>query len=540
MNSTYTSDWDAIVIGTGPGGATLGLVLAKAGWRVLFLEQGKSYLTNPSALLGNYAETFFPRAAVPGEEHRTLLANAGRWTQFLDDHSSGKKTRHIPFIGSGSGGSSALYGAAMERLFPADFRPAARFQSVTDTRLPESWPISYDDLEPYYRQAESLYRVSGGVDPLRPKENRDSLATPPAFCPANQELADFLGRKGLHPYRLPLACDLIPGCQTCQGYICQQQCKNDSVKVCLLPAITKYQAQLMDECRVIGVEATRKRVTGVVCERGGERLTFKARTVVLAAGALSTPLILLRSTNPDWPKGLANASGLVGRHLMRHCIDLYAVSAHPKPEPGDNTKELAFNDFYCQGDDNLGNVQSFGRLPPADMLVESLQEDLKQGPLPWVASPFNLIKPMVRRLLGKQLADALILATTLEDLPYPDNRVEPIGTDGAAITYRLTDAGRRRVKRFRAVMADVLSPKRYTLIKQAENNERLAHVCGTCRMGTDASDSVVDGFNRAHGLDNLYIVDASFFPSSGGTNPALTIAANALRVGDQLIAAGGR
>jgi choline dehydrogenase-like flavoprotein len=128
----------------------------------------------------------------------------------------------------------------------------------------------------------------------------------------------------------------------------------------------------------------------------------------------------------------------------------------------------------------------------------------------------------------------------MEDLPYEENRVQlperpETGGPRVSIAYRVSQQDRRRIRTFRARIREILKPYRFLLIKQAENNKRLAHVCGTCRSGRDPGSSVLDPYNRAHGLENLYVVDSSFFPSSGGTNPGLTITANALRVADHLI-----
>jgi len=279
-------------------------------------------------------------------------------------------------------------------------------------------------------------------------------------------------------------------------------------------------------------------VTALACRWRGAELTLRARRVILAAGALETPRILLGSASADWPEGLANDSLQVGRNLMRHYIDLYLVD--PKVAQFDNRhKEFAFNDFYQKDGMKLGSVQSFGRLPPAPLLAASMADDLRQGPLPWSAALFKLAQPVVQPFLGKLVNERMILAATLEDLPYADNRVALAGAGARlALSYRVRPHERARIGAFRGLMKDALKPYAFSVVKQAENNQRIAHVCGTCRFGTDPADSVLDANNRAHGLDNLYVVDASFFPSSGGTNPSLTIAANALRVAAHLIQAG--
>ena len=202
-------------------------------------------------------------------------------------------------------------------------------------------------------------------------------------------------------------------------------------------------------------------------------------------------------------------------------------------------KGFAFNDFYVTPQAKLGSVQAFGRLPPVPMLMDSMRQDLQNGPLPFLGRLLPLGSPFVRPVLEKVVGRTVTLATIVEDLPYADNRVLP-AKDGASsdtdirLAYRIREHDRKRIGLMRRLMADVLSSRRWRLVKQAHNNQRIAHVCGTCRFGTDPETSVLDRDNRAHDLENLYIADASFFPSSGGTNPSLTIAANALRIAEVL------
>jgi choline dehydrogenase-like flavoprotein len=527
--------WDIIVIGTGMGGATLGYALAKAGKRVLFCERGRSHLIASQALTGHYAEHFFRRPGVAQRQHETILAQAGRYTDLIEDLSGPRIRSHIPFIGQGTGGSSALYGMAMERFFPEDFYPQAQFPQVTDTSLPAAWPIDYADLAPYYTIAEQLYRVRGTLDPLRQAETTVSLLSSPPLSAANQRLYQHLQGQGLHPYQLPLACEWVPGCQGCQGYLCPTTCKNDSSRACLAPALKQYRAYLLDECQALRLETQGDRVSEVVCAWQGKTLRLHSEQVVLAAGALQTPVLLLNSACPAWPHGLANESGLVGRNLMRHCIDLYAVFVGIHPPSHSNIKQIACNDFYVGQDVKLGSLQSFGSLPPAPILVEQMQQDLRESRFPQLAHGFGLLKPLLKAGFRQLFSRSLVLASIMEDLPHPENRVQP-GTSPERIQlhYQLHPYDKQRIQRFRQALSKVLKPQRFMLLKQAENNDRIAHVCGTCRFGTDPRESVLDPFNRAHNLANLYVVDSSFFPSSAGTNPSLTIAANALRVADYM------
>jgi choline dehydrogenase-like flavoprotein len=263
--------------------------------------------------------------------------------------------------------------------------------------------------------------------------------------------------------------------------------------------------------------------------------------IVLAAGALETPRILLNSASSDWPAGLANESGLVGRNLMRHYVDLYALSPTKRQDLPGNLKELAFNDFYLTDGQKFGTVQSFGALPPPAVIVEGVEKDLRHGPWGWLVPLFKLGKPFLRLVLGRTFARRILFASIMEDLPYTDNRViladetTPSAGSRLRLHYRIDPREQARIELFRQRLRKAFRPYHFILIKQAENNERIAHACGTCRFGRNPQESVLNASNRAHGLHNLYVVDASFFPSSGGTNPALTLAANALRVADQLL-----
>lgn len=536
-------DWDVIIVGTGIGGATLGHALARAGQRVLFCERGRSRLAHPDTLRADYPEQFGPdKGAVLDARSAPLLARAGRYVNEVTDVSSRRPLRFVPFIGSGDGGSSALYGMAMERFAPADFLPRTKHPGAIGSSLVEEWPIAYESFCAYYAAAESLYRVRGIGDPLYGGGQAPQfIAAPPPLTPAAAQLYRHFETKGLHPYRLPMACEFVPGCRCCQGYLCSLDCKNDSARICLGPAVRDFGAVLLDECDVIYVDADRSHATGVVCRWRGSEIALRGKQIVLAAGALQTPNILLRSKSASWPGGLANGSGMVGRNLMRHCIDLYLVQpgkADTQDGLDNHFKELAFNDFYAADGAALGSVQSFGRLPPAEMLFGSLKQDLRDGPLPWLASFAPLARPFLMPTLQRLVENSITLATTMEDLPYTDNRVVPDGQDSTGavrIEYRLRDQDLARIARFRSLMRAALKPRRWRLVKQAENNQRLAHACGTCRFGNDPVTSVLDKNNRCHDLENLYVVDSSFFPSSGGTNPSLTIAANALRVAEQLL-----
>ncbi len=535
---------DVIVVGTGPGGATLGHALAASGRRVLFCELGGAGAA-PS-LRAQYPELAEGRSgAVLQARDAPALLQAGRYADTLVDMSHARRHSFVPFIGSGPGGSSALYGMAMERLLPRDFEAGDPPANAAGSSAVPQWPIRYAELAPYYARAEALYHVRGEADPLADipasvrAEHRPQLMPAPPLTAAMAELSAFFSRHGLHPYRLPAACEYLPQCQTCQGVLCHKPCKNDASRIGLLPALADHGAQLLCGCRVLTVTTRGRRATGVRVSWRGREHELRARLVVLAAGALQTPLILLRS-GPAGSRGLGNASDQVGRNLMRHFIDLYQLRPTVTTHDGfDNRrKELAFNDLYHDGGVRLGTVQSFGRLPPAAMLFGSLQDDVRASSASALAPLLPLAKPLLMPLLRGIESRHLSLASIVEDLPYAEHRVEPQPDDPtrALLHYTLRPEARVRVEHMRARLRELLRGRAWKLLPQAHNNQRIAHVCGTCRFGNDAQRSVLDRDNRVREVDGLFVTDASFFPSSGGTNPSLTIVANALRVADRIIA----
>lgn len=520
-----SATWDAVIVGTGMGGATVGYALAKAGWRVLFVERGLDLHSRESdRIYDRFVEDRPGFRRLSDSEKDRQIARGGRSIDRITDPGGtpGGSATFNPYIGCGTGGSSALYGMVLERLFPVDFTRDSANLTDRGSAAP-SWPISYEELRPWYEAAERLYRVRGGADPLRPGEAA-ALLPPPDFSEESASIFGTLIKQGVHPYRVHTACEERHGCLTCQGHLCGSDCKNDSARICLIPAVRDYGATVLTECAALSFEASRTSVQQLVCSRRGERITLRSRIFVVAAGALLTPALLLHSQSACWPDGLANDSGLVGRNLMRHAIDLYVLARAPRLRRDTLTKELAFNDFYVHDSGKLGAVQSFGLAMPLGYLQN------RPGLNPW-----RLLGP-VAPLLWNRYSRQPIFGAILEDSPSPDNRVEPGGdiTDSGryrlTVRYRLSEDDRRRRQQFRTALDGVLAPFKPIRVRGTTDRPALGHVCGTCRFGTDPKTSVLDRWNRAHGLSNLFVVDASFFPTSGGMNPALTIAANALRV----------
>lgn len=524
--------WDVIVVGTGMGGGTLGYSLARSGRRVLFVEKGRSTLPGaPGTIRSVLPEVAEPIAARSTEHYYDVLARAGRSTDEIEDISGRFSRRFVPFIGSGTGGSSAIYGMVCERFFVRDFTPRQDFRNPGESTVPEAWPITYDQMHPWYTEAEKLLCVHGQPDPLRSEAVHVNLPPAPAFSADNQPLVDYLTGRGLHPYHLPMACEYLDGCASCHSYLCERSCKGDAGRNCVLPAVTEHGAQLLPECRAVRLEADRTAVRRVICEDRSGALALTAKVVVLAAGALVTPILLLNSRSGDWPNGLANGSDLVGRNLMRHLIDLIEIWPDSDGNATTPNKEIGLNDFYFWDGQKYGTVQSFGSMPPMEMLTN--QPGLRPKAL-------RLASPLARRVYERFFNGGLVLAPLMEDLPYLDNRVlpgDPVGPDGRQrlqIRYRLHASEIERRAVFLRQLKEVFKPFRKVTLRGAEDNAAIAHVCGTCRFGVDPRSSVLDQHNRAHEVDNLYVVDSSFFPSSTGLNPSLTVAANALRVADHI------
>lgn len=531
-----TNHWDAVVIGTGMSGSAVGWGLAKAGWHVLFLEKGHSHLHRKSSITGDFAETFLTNNR---RVHRNdIFRRAGRWTEEVDliDGSSARST--TPFLGCGTGGSSSIYGLALERFQPSDFTPGRFYKSQHEANVPETWPISYQELEPYYMEAECLFGLTGEPDPLDENASPRSLRRPPPLQPAHQEVFKSLRDLGVHPYRLPVACDYTKDSDRVQGFLLPT--KRDASTVFLQPALSNFGAALLDDCEVARLDVDKSQIKEIHGMRSGNPFVVRCKHVIMAAGALATPRILLQSANRQNPRGLSNRSDQVGRNLMRHYIDLYVLNTHASFD-SNCSKELGLNDFYVDALGKWGTVQSFGVLPPPEILVEGLAKELcEQGA--WLRSQaVRLAGGVLKYACRKALHNKPILTSILEDLPYAENRVtlafnSSMQASGRLkIHYSIDKYGKQRIIQMRQKLLSLLKPFKPILLKQAENHARLAHACGTCRFGLRPSDSVLNAQNRAHEIDNLYVVDASFLPTSAGTNPSLTLAANSLRVARHLI-----
>jgi choline dehydrogenase-like flavoprotein len=502
--------YDLIVIGSGAGGGTLAHALAPTGKRILILERG-NYLTRE--------KQNWDSVEIWGKQR---YRNSGKWQDSL----TGKE--FVPKQHYYVGGNTKFYGAVLFRMRERDFGCVTHVDGVSP-----AWPITYRDLEPYYARAERLYHVHGerGSDPFEPWRSGDYPYPAVSDEPRIAQLREDLSRAGLRPFSLPMGIMIDEArpehsacirCATCDGFPCLVNAKADAHVVCVEPALRHPNVSLLADAYVSRLETSDdgRRITGVVVERHGaiERLT--ADVVVVSAGAINSAALLLRSTNDRHPNGLANSSGQVGRNLMLHNnSSLIAISNAPNPTLFQKT--LGINDFYYGDGDwpyPLGAMQMLGR---SDAFTMSLDA-------PDAADPADLA------------ARSLDFWLTTEDLPQHRNQVM-ISTNGQ-ITLRYhpsnLNAHSRLVEKFKSMLdtmrcSDMLLEKtQYVGGKLGING--VAHQNGTLRFGHDPKTSVLDVNCRTHDVENLYVVDASFFVSSSAVNPTLTIIANALRVGDHL------
>jgi choline dehydrogenase-like flavoprotein len=514
-----TDTWDVAVIGAGMGGATIGYELAKAGHRVVILEKGFADFSNRENV---------PR--LDPEDPAERLQN-GNWPTRITGSTDELISRFFAPLGCGAGGSTLLYGAALERFEPSDFGP------LPDADGPgAAWPVSYEEFLPYYRKAERLFKVRGSNDPLGNQEPC-GLLPPPALSESDEHFVEGFRAIGLHPYRLHVAYGYEPGCDECAGYICPRNCKGDANTVCLAPALKTGNAEIIDRCEVQRLEADASTVKEIHAERNGSKICLRARIVVLAAGAYFSPVLLLKSRNQFWPNGLANTSGMVGRNLMFHTFDYIAVWPRRKLSTHGPRKTLAFRDFYRYRGERLGSLQSTGLTAGYGNIVYFLKTEFDRSRWHWVKP----IRPLLRipaYIASMLLGEATVFTTIMEDRPYPENRIvlDPDEPSGMRFEYVVHSELRARNKLFRDVYKKVFAGHRSIILGQ-DISLNYGHPSGTCRFGNDPMSSVLDSQNKAHELDNLYVVDASFMPTSGGANPGLTIAANAMRVAEHISAA---
>jgi choline dehydrogenase-like flavoprotein len=524
-----TTVWDVVVIGTGMGGSTVGFELAKMGKKVLFIEKGKFLFGDVDRGDG--------KLPLDRDDRPEARLNRGYWPLPLEGSTSFGEIEFFAPLGCGTGGSANLYAAQLERMSPDDFKPRKNHPNVKDTTLPEEWPISYEEFIPFYRRAEKLFRVSGTEDPLN-KDPDTEYILPPEMSERDKKFNDHFIKSGLHPYRAHVASEFRVDCGECGGVLCPKLCKNDAGKICLLPALEKHGAKILSECEVIRLNSNSKKVKSVLCHFQNREVNIKGLVIVLAAGSLFSPVLLLKSKSAIWPSGLANTSGEVGRNLMWHVSDFIAARPKRAMSISGPKKALSLNDFYFSDGVKLGAFQSIGVPINWEYVYSFLRSRSQKGPK-WQRV---IMHPLLLKLIAHTAAllfrGTAIFATIIEDLPYRENRVvfDATAKNEMRFKYCYNEELRIRANLFYNKMKSILKTKFLTFKLTGKNNINFGHSCGTCRFGHDPEVSVLNKNNRCHEVENLYVVDGSFFPSSGGTNPSLTIAANnAIRVAEVIM-----
>ncbi len=510
--------YDVIIVGTGAGGGTLARHLAPSGKRILLLERGDWLTREPQNW--DTAHVFV--------ENRYVSP---------DTWYDGSGASFQPQVHYFVGGATKLYGAALYRLREQDFGELRHHDGLSP-----AWPISYDELEPYYTLAEQHYEVHGarGEDPTEPPASAPYPFPAVSHEPRIQQLADALEAAGHRPFHAPCGVRLNEAnmpfghcirCATCDGFPCLMHAKSDAEVFGVRPALEHPNVTLLTNTRVLKLETNDAgtAVTEVVAERDGSEERFTADVVVVSCGAANSAKLLLSSANDAHPNGLANGSDQVGRNYMFH--DSVAVLALSREE--NNTvfqKTLGLNDFYFGADDfefPLGNIQMVGK-SQAEMFRGEKPGETRLAP-EWS--------------LERVARHAIDFWLSTEDLPRAENRVTLEQDGNVKLTYSETNAEAKKqlYGKLRSLLGKLdLHPEhlihRFAYMKNDIPVAGCAHQAGTCRFGADPSSSVLNPDCRAHEVDNLYVVDTSCFPSIGAVNPALTAMANSLRVGDHLLA----
>jgi choline dehydrogenase-like flavoprotein len=509
--------YDVIIVGSGAGGGTLAHTLAPSGKRILLLERGD----------------FLPRE----------LDNWDPKPVFVDGKYISKDTWYDrdgkpfqPQVHYFVGGATKLYGAALYRLRPGDFTELKHVDGVSP-----AWPLSYDDFEPWYTRAERLYQVhgNGGEDPTEGDRSEPYPWPAVSHEPRIQQISDDLAKGGYHPFHAPCGILLNEArrpmsicirCATCDGYPCLVHAKSDAEVIAVRPLLDRPNVTLLTGAEVTRLETDDpgRTVTGVVVSRDGNREVYTADIVALSAGAANSAKILLNSASDRHPGGLANGSDQVGRNYMFHnCLAVVALAK----EKNDTVfqKTLGINDFYFATKDYqwpMGNIQMIGKSNAEAMRGEQPEKTM-------FAPNWSLAD------VAEHAVDFWL---TTEDLPVPENRVTTDKDGHVHLAYSTTndeEAGRlygelKKILNHTGMAAHHVLRKNFYM-DMSIPVAGCAHQAGTCRFGTDPATSVLDTDCKTHELDNLYVVDTSFFPSIGAVNPALTAMANAIRVGEHLL-----
>jgi choline dehydrogenase-like flavoprotein len=486
---------DILIIGSGMGGATCAAGLAPSGRRILILERGRR--------LQDSADTRDARAIF----QRGVFRPPESW---IDGAGEPFNPGNYYFVG----GNTKFYGAVLLRYRAEDFAPIAHRDGTTP-----GWPFAYEELEPWYTRAERLYNVRGalGFDRTEPRHSEPYPFGPVPDEPAIARARERMKSVGLNPFPLPLGVDIDRWLKRAKtpwdAFPDAGTGKMDAETCGLAEALRHPNVELRENARVerLLLEADGKRLAGVEATIGGERGRIRAGLVILSAGAVNSAALLLASSEG----GIANRSDAVGRHFMNHNASA-VLAIDPRPvNDSVYQKTLGINDFYLddgRGGPPLGNIQLLGRITGP-----ILKSNLPRAP-EWALN-----------LVSRRSVDWYAMS---EDLPNPESRVTLHGAQIRLDWKRSNWSAHQGLVR---AFKDRLRAAGYPIVLSKPFDRRTpSHQCGTVRIGSDPATSPLDPFCRAWDHPNLFVVDASFLPTSAGVNPALTIAAQALRVADHI------
>ncbi len=505
--------YDAIVIGSGFGGAMTAKKLVDAGWNVAIIERGKEVARSPD----NWARNASVDLTDNYDNSQPYRVKKG-----------GNKSKMGSY--TAVGGPSIFYGGVSFRMREKDFDPPSDI--IGDSGA--SWPINYRDLSPYYDEAETILQISGesGTDPTEPHRNIPFPQSPPPLANISTKLKKAAQSLGLHPYRLPLAINyedtnrnLCERCTTCDTFACAIGAKND-IATMVLTDLQKQSATLYKNTLVTKLEYKDGKIDKVHCidNMTNEKSTLTADVVVLSAGAMGSPHLILSSELEKY-----NSAGhIVGRYLMRHANAIvFGIFPTPPDKEGIFHKELAIMDYYF-GDDSisypkekLGSLQQISTPPSGLVEMEA----------PW---PLGKVAAMGVKLLTGLLAIA-------EDQPLYDNHLTVDSTQRTTYDMATPIVSSEYTERDIAAVtalaekAKIILKKTGSWTQYIHHIRTFSHTVGTIRMGDDPKTAPLDKYCNFRGIENLYVVDGSFMPTSAAVNPSLTISANALRVGDHIV-----
>lgn len=494
---------DVLVVGSGMGGGTLAWALRGSGLDVLVVERG--------GFLPREPQNHDPREMFVQGRYKT----AGHWY----DGRTGQP--FTPGVYYWVGGNTKFYGASLPRFRHSDFEQVEHQEGIS-----RAWPFGYDDLEPHYQRAEELFDVHGqvGEDPTEPAHSGPYPFAALAHEPPVERFAASLRKHGLHPFHTPNAMNLDTQAQraaatTADGCPDDTGVKSEAENKVILPALRSERVRILPRTEVTRLltSADGRRVVAAEARHEGRVIRINASRFVVSGGAVNSSVLLLRSATRQHPDGLGNSSGLLGRNYMVH-NSTFLVGVNPARR---NTtkwqKTLGLNDFYESGPLTrypLGNLQMLGKLRA-----------------PMVSAARSWAPDWALTFMTDRSIDIYL---TTEDLPSRDNRVRVDG-DRILVDWEPTNVA-PHLELVRRVTKLVRSAGYPLVFTQRMGIETNSHMCGTAVAGTDPSASVLTPDCRAHDVENLWLVDASFFPSSAALNPALTIAANALRVAPSIAA----